>query len=200
VPFDLFRRRGAPRSVPEATSLPDGIPFVGFTDEWRIEGVMEIEGRAWDALNRRAPIPIAGVRWGPVDGSEPLEPAPGLRSIDPYDLVVALAVPAESGSRNELVRGAVVPLDVVLHCPPLRVVGTVRVRPGDDADALLAHHPELFIPVGGAVAFLDRQPLPIPANDLVLVNRAYLKEAREIDARTMEAVRPLARAADEGAG
>lgn len=173
---------------------------MGFTDEWRLEGIMLIDGRAWDALNRRQPIAIAEVSWAPLDGSSALEPASGLRSMDPYDLVVAIAVPADSASGPDILRGATAPVDVVLDCPPLRLVGTVRLRPGEGPDSLLLSQAELFVPVGGAVAFLERRPLPVPPADLVLVNRAYLRDVREIDARTMEAIRPLARAAREPAG
>jgi hypothetical protein len=205
VRFDLLRflrrsRDETSASSPEETARRRGIPFVGFTDEWRLEGSMDIEGRAWDVLNRRQPIPITGVHWGPLDGSTPMEPAPGLRRMDSYDLVVALAVPVPEASGPDILRGANIPVDVVLHCPPLRVVGTVRMRPGQEAEELLLNQPDMFIPIGGAVAFLDRQPLSIPPADLVLVNRAYLKDVRPIDARTLEAIRPLARAAPEQTG
>ena len=49
---------------------------------------MVTDGRLPDVLNKREPIPIADVSWAPVDGSEPLAPAPGLKTIDPYDLVL----------------------------------------------------------------------------------------------------------------
>ena len=161
---------------------------MGFTEEWRIRGVMEIEGRVWDALNKREPIPIAGCSWGPLDGSEPLEPAPGLRSINPYDLIVALAVPAIAGMPTPAARGASIPTDVALDSPPLQIAGTVQLRSGEEPDALLMQ-PELFIPISSPVAFLDLEPLPVPEADVVLVNRGYVKSVRAVDSRTMEALR-----------
>jgi hypothetical protein len=56
---------------------PRGIPFDGLTEEWRLVGRMEIEGRLSDVLNRREAVAITDVRWGPADGSEDLSPAPG---------------------------------------------------------------------------------------------------------------------------
>ena len=34
---------------------------------------------------------ISDVRWAPVDGSGELAPAPGLKAVDPYDLIIVLA-------------------------------------------------------------------------------------------------------------
>ena len=65
--------------------------FDGLTEDWRLAGQMMIEGRLSDALNKREPIELLNVQWGPVDGSEPMVDAPGLKTVDPYDLVIVVA-------------------------------------------------------------------------------------------------------------
>ena len=48
------------------------IHFRGFTEDWRLDGEMTITGRLLDLLNKREAVPVAGVRWAPIDGSAPL--------------------------------------------------------------------------------------------------------------------------------
>ena len=97
MPFDFLRRKKGEDAKPAETGTgrrlyaARGIAFDGLTEEWRLTGLMQIEGRLSDALNKRHAVPITEVRWAPVDGSAPLTDAPGLRSIDPYDLIVVLA-------------------------------------------------------------------------------------------------------------
>ena len=93
MPFGFLKRgKGKEPSAAEPTvDAPSGISFDGITEDWRITGRMVTDGRLPDVLNKREPIPIADVSWAPVDGSEPLAPAPGLKTIDPYDLVLVFS-------------------------------------------------------------------------------------------------------------
>jgi hypothetical protein len=113
-----------------------GIPFAGLTEEWRLVGRMEIDARLSDVLNRREAIPITGVQWAPVDGSEELSPAPGLEKVDPFDLIVVFAGAGSLPSLTESERVAhklhKVPYDVALELPPFRVIGTVYLFPGSE--------------------------------------------------------------------
>ncbi len=90
---------------------------------------MTIDGRLSDALNKREPIAINDVPWAPVDGSEPLAPAPGLKSVDPYDLVLVLAgddsLPDMTDAERTAHKVHKVTYEVALEAPPYRVVGTV---------------------------------------------------------------------------
>jgi hypothetical protein len=64
VPFDFLKRKKGPPAEPAdpvAVSGPEGIPFDGLTEDWRLIGRMLVDGRLSDALNRREPIEIAGV-------------------------------------------------------------------------------------------------------------------------------------------
>lgn len=195
MPFDFLKRRkadGAPqgKASPAHTGRPSrGIPFDGLTEEWRIVGNMEVDGRLSDALNRRESVTIADVQWAPVDGSEPLAPAPGLKAVDPYDLIIVLAGETSLPPLNDEERTAhrvhKVSYDVALEVPPFRVVGTVFLHPGSEPERLLDRATEMFVPVVDATAYYDGKPLG-PEMDAVLVNRFYLRGIEQVDRRTGE--------------
>jgi hypothetical protein len=202
VPFHFGRKKdAAPGPVggaaPSATQAwaANGIAFDGLTEEWRLVGRMHIEGRLSDVLNRREAIPIGDVQWAPVDGSGALTPVPGLKSVDPYDLIVVLAgegtLPPLSESEKAAHKVHKVAYDVALEAPPFRVVGTVYLYPGTEPDRLLDRSSEMFVPVTDAQAFLGGEPIGAEEVDVVLVNRFYLRGVEQIDKRTNERVTPL---------
>jgi hypothetical protein len=200
MPFG-FLRRGEKKEEPGsgapggARGGARGLPFDGLTEEWRLVGRMEIEGRLSDVLNRREAIAISDVRWGPIDGSAELEPAPGLERVDPFDLIVAFAGAGSLPSFTQAERAAhklhKVAYDVALEVTPFRVLGTVYLFPGSEPDRLLDRSTELFVPVTDAVAFLADRPLNDPDVDVVLVNRSYLRGVAQVDRRTVDAARAL---------
>jgi len=199
MPFG-FLRRGSRPEASASTGPADargarGIAFDGLTEEWRLVGRMEIEGRLSDALNRREAIAIGGVRWAPVDGSEGLSPAPGLERVDPFDLILVFAgsgsLPAYSESERAAHKLHKVAYDVALEVPPFRVIGTVFLFPGSEPDRLLDRSTELFVPVTDAVAFLRERPVSGADVDVVLVNRSYLRAVAQVERRTVEAARAL---------
>ncbi|HXG40762.1 MAG TPA: hypothetical protein VNJ28_07440, partial [Candidatus Limnocylindrales bacterium] len=171
------------------------VPFDGLTEEWRLVGRMHIEGRLSDALNRRQSISLSDVRWAPADGSRPLEPAPGVRSVDPYDLIVVLtgqgSLPPDSRDERGAHRVRKVPYDVLLDAPPFQVVGTVHLYPGTEPDRLLDRATEMFVALTDAVALYGGREIEAPGSDVVLVNRFYLRGVEQVDKRTREKVRPL---------
>jgi hypothetical protein len=202
VPFGIFKRgakQPSPVSAVPARERPAaparGIPFDGLTEEWRLVGRMEIDARLSDVLNRREAIPIADVRWAPVDGSEGFTAAPGLEKIDPFDLIAVFAGVGSLPSLTESERSAhklhKVPYDVTLEVPPFRVVGTVYLFPGSEPERLMDRSTELFVPVTDAVALLGERPLNGPDIDVVLVNRSYLRGVQQVERRTVEATRAL---------
>ena len=99
---------------------------------------------------------IADVQWAPMDGSEPLAPAPGLKTVDPYDLVLVLAgedsLPAMSEQERSAHRVHKVTYEVALEVPPYRVVGTVQLYPGYEPARLLDRSNDMFVPVLDATA------------------------------------------------
>jgi hypothetical protein len=198
MPFG-FLRRGPAKPSPGPSSARAGsgrgISFDGLTEDWRLVGQMEIEGRLSDVLNRRESIPITGMRWAPVDGSAELTPAAGLERIDPFDLILVFAgagsLPWLTDAERTAHKLHKVPYDVALEVPPFRVVGTVYLFPGSEPERLLDRSTELFVPVTDAVALLGNRPLHDAEVDAVLVNRSYLRGLDQVDRRTVEAARAL---------
>ena len=199
MPFDFLKRKkdggaGKPGTAgqPAPAGRPRsgrGVPFDGVTEEWRIVGNMEVSGRLSDALNKRESITISDVQWAPINGSEPLAPAPGLKAVDPYDLIMVLASETSLPPLNDEERTAhrvhKVSYDVALEVPPFRVVGTVYLHPGSEPERLLDRATEMFVPVVDATAYLEGNPVA-PEMDAILVNRVYLRGIEQVDRRTGE--------------
>lgn len=205
MPFGFLRRRGpsqppAPNAggAPRSPAPPEGsrgIAFDALTEEWRLTGTMHVVGRLSDALNRRETIAISDVRWAPIDDPGALAPVPGLKAVDPYDLIVALAgpdsVPPMTEAEREAHRIHKVPYDVALEVPPFRVVGTIYLYPGTEPERLLDRATEMFVAATEAYVFAGGRELEWARGQTVLVNRFYLRGIEQIDRRTLERVVPL---------
>src|SRR3954468_23636170 len=165
-----------------------GVAFDGVTEEWRLVGRMDVNGRLSDALNKRESVAIHDVKWAPIDGTAELVDAPGLRSVDPYDLILVLAgegsLPELSDEERAAHRIHKVSYDVALEAPPFRVVGTVFLHPGSEPDRLLDRATEMFVAVVDAVASFGDQRVGGEDVDTVLVNRFYLRGVEQVDKRT----------------
>ena len=135
--------------------------------------------------------------------------APGLKSIDPYDLILVLAgegsMPELTDAERAAHRVHKVSYDVALEAPPFRVVGTVFLHPGSEPDRLLDRATEMFVPVVDAVAMFGdaagrrsrrrdgpRQPL-LPARRRAgrQADRAQGPEAARSAARRHHLARPV---------
>jgi hypothetical protein len=201
VPFGFGKRDAKPTepgdaAAPEDSAQPavvlppagTGIAFDGLTEEWRLVGVMDVTGRLSDALNRRDAISIHDVSWAPLDGSEPLSPVPGLRSIDPYDLIVVLAgedsLPDFSDDEKAAHRVHKVGYEVALEIPPFRVRGTVHLYPGHEPDRLLDRSNDMFFAVTGGQVTLNDARIGDVATDTILVNRQYLRRVEQLESNT----------------
>ena len=172
MPFGFLKRRkrgtprrGRPAAAPGRGAAPRpppghvrGVQFTAITEDWRLRGRMQLAGRLTDALNKREAIVISDVTWGPSDGSAPMAPAPGIKSVDPYDLILVIAGEDSLPPLTEAERSALkvhkVPYDVALELPPFRIVGTVFMHPGSEPDRLLDRSNEMFTPVAEAIAKL----------------------------------------------
>lgn len=194
MPLNFLRKKQPeappPVEAPAATAPPprqgrSGTTFYGLTEEWRLIGRMEIEGRLSDALNKREAIEIADVQWAPIDGSEPMSNAPGLKSVDPYDLILVLAgegsLPEFTDDERAAHRVHKVAYDVALEAPPFKIRGTVFMHPGSDPDRLLDRSTEMFLAVVDAVAMLGDDRVSDQDVDTILVNRLYLRGVEQID-------------------
>jgi len=194
VPLNFLRRKKAvaPAATVQAPTVQravrTGVAFDGLTEEWRLVGRMNVVGRLSDALNKRESLAIHDVQWAPIDGSAPLVDASGLKSVDPYDLILVLAGEGSMPELTDLERAAhrvhKVSYDVALEAPPFRVVGTVYLHPGSEPDRLMDRSTEMFVPVVDAVATFGDQRVGDPDVDTVLVNRFYLRGVEQVDKRT----------------
>ena len=200
MPFDFLKRKkgepgaeaavpveGAAAAAPTGSAARRGIPFDGLTEEWHIVGQMLVPGRLSDALNKREAIEITDVQWSPIDGSEPMVPAPGLKAVDPYDLIVVLASegtrPALTDAEHAAYKIHKIAYDVEMEVPPFRVIGRVYLYPGSEPDRLMDRATEMFVPVVDATAYRGDQVLS-ETMDAILVNRFYLRGIEQIDIAT----------------
>jgi len=199
MPFG-FHRRAAPPSAKAAPTeaagarshgMRTGVPFDGLTEDWRLVGLMELDGRLLDILNRREAIPIGGMSWSTLDTVSDLQPAPGLQKVDPYDLIVVLAgdrtLPPLDDSEKAAMRVHKIAYEVALELPPYTVIGTVFLHPGSEPDRLMDRGADLFFPVTDAVVALGDVPLGDSGTDVVLVNRSYLRGVRQVDRNELAA-------------
>jgi hypothetical protein len=199
MPFGFGRKKDAQPEPADATQeVPAAdrrglrpIAFRGLTDEWRLRGTMMITGRLLDMLNRREAIDLAEVLWAPIDGSTPEEPAPGIKSVDPYDLIVVAAGPETLATVSEDERTAhrvhKVSFDVALEAPPFRIVGTVQLHPGSEPEGLLDRSSQMFVAVTDARVSVGGSEVEMDEDvDTALVNRFYLRGVQQVDLATGE--------------
>jgi hypothetical protein len=194
VPLDFLRRRRKPEAAPSTltsmASREGTVEFEALTEEWRLSGTMTVTGRLSDVLNRREPIPISNVKWAPLDGSAEPTDAPGLKSVDPYDLIVVIAgestLPPLTDSERAAHKVHKITYDVALEAPPFRIIGTVQLYPGSEPDRLLDRGTEMFVAVIEAVAYREDRAMTAEEGTTVLVNRFYLRGVEQIDKRTGE--------------
>ncbi len=206
MPFGFHRRGRAAKAKATLAGVPagsagtgetartrTGVPFEGLTEDWRLVGFMELDGRLLDVLNRREVIPIGNMAWSTVDAVADLQPAPGLQKVDPYDLIVVLAgdltLPPLNDAEKAAFRRNKVAYDVILELPPYRVIGTVFLHPGSEPERLMDRGSDLFFPVTNAVALSGDIPLGDPEIDVALVNRSYLRGVNPVDRSVVAAAR-----------
>jgi hypothetical protein len=193
MPFGFGRKKAAPAAGAAATATRPAagelrpVRFHGFTEDWRLEGEMRISGRLLDLLNQREAVPVSDVQWAPADGSAPLEPAPGIQSLD---LIVAIADADSLEARTDDERSAhrvhKVSFDVAAEAPPYRVVGTIQLHPGSEPESLLERGTQMFAAVTDPMLQLGGRNLDLEGAQTVLVNRFYLRGIRQVDRATGE--------------
>ena len=162
-----------------------GVSFEAITEDWRLSGQMDIDGRLSDALNQGEKLAIHDVRWGsPVAGAK-MEPAPGFQTVDPYDLILVTAGDESLPPLTDAERAALViqktPFQVALEVPPYHVVGTVYLFPGSGPERLMDRSAGMFLPVTNAAATLDGVKVTDPDADVLLVNRYYLRGVEQVE-------------------
>jgi hypothetical protein len=157
--------------------------FVVLTEDGRIDAYLAQNGlKLFDALEKRTAINVTNAFRGPNDMSEPLRPAASLKTIDPYD--VTIAMPAEDGEPavsdfqvDAWVKFRVV-YDVVLTATPFIISGVMLLLPSQDPEALSERGTELFLPILGPTVDVSGVVLRDTPRDSILVNRSHIRRVK----------------------
>ncbi len=154
--------------------------FVALTEDGRIDAMLQGGVKVADALEKRAAISVNNAQRGPNDLSAPLAPAPGVKSVDPYD--IAIVMPAQDGEPvvSDADRDAWskfrVAYDVTLEATPFRVSGVLLLLPSQDPLSLTERGTELFLPVFAPVVQVDAATIKDTPRDAILVNRSHMRK------------------------
>ena len=193
MPFGFNRKktdtelRGTGESIAGADARsPRTVRLHGFTEDWRLEADVAITGRLLDMLNQREALSVESAIWAPIDGSAPMAAAPGITTLDPYDLIVVIATAETAAAISDEERAArrihKVTYDVGIEIPPFRVVGTIQLHPGSEPDSLLERSNQMFTAVTDPWVTMNGIDLDLgPGVDAVLVNRFYMRGVEQVD-------------------
>jgi hypothetical protein len=157
--------------------------FVALTEDGRIDAMLAQGGvKLANALEKRAAISVSNAQQAPNDLSAPLAPANGVRSVDPYDITIAM--PAEDGEPvvSEADRDAWsrfrVAFDVTLEATPFTISGVLLLLPSQDPMSLTERGTELFLPVFSPTVEVGNTILRDTPRDAILVNRSHLRRVK----------------------
>jgi hypothetical protein len=153
--------------------------FVALTEDGRIDAMLQGGVKVADALEKRAAISVNGAQRGPNDLATPLAPAPGVKSVDPYD--ISIVMPAEDGEpvvsdadRDAWSRFRVA-YDVTLEATAFKVSGVLLLLPSQDVLSLTERGTELFLPVFSPMVQVDGAMIRDTPRDAILVNRSHMR-------------------------
>jgi hypothetical protein len=157
--------------------------FVALTKDGRLDAFLTQGGlKLPDALERRSSINVNNVTQGSNDGSTPMLPAVSIKSIDPYD--ISIAMPAADGESvvSEAERNAWnmyrVAYNVTLTVTPFTVSGIVLLMASQDPSGLTERGSELFVAVFAPTVEVGGVTLSDTPTDTVLVNRAHIRAVK----------------------
>jgi len=153
--------------------------FVVLTEDSRTDAILAQNGvKLADALEKRAAINVHSAQQGPYDGAS-LSPAAGVRSVDPYDVTIAMPAedgePAVSDADREAWSKFRVAYDVILEATPFRVSGILLLLASQDPMSLTERGTELFLPVFAPTVEVEGVVLKDTPRDAVLVNRSHIR-------------------------
>jgi hypothetical protein len=154
--------------------------FVALTEDGRIDAVLAQNVKVADALEKRAAINVNNAQQCPNDMSRPLAPAPGVKSVDPYDC--SIIMPAEDGEPvvSDADRDAWskfrMAYDVTLEAAPFKVSGVLLLLPSQDPFSLTERGTELFLPVFAPVVQMNGMTVRDTPRDAILVNRSHMRK------------------------
>ncbi|MGD0018565.1 MAG: hypothetical protein ABSD62_04865 [Candidatus Limnocylindrales bacterium] len=154
--------------------------FVALTEDGRIDAMLQGGIKLAEVMEKRAAVSVNNAQQGPADLSAPLAPAPGVRSVDPYD--ISIVMPAEDGEPvvSDADRDAWskfrVAYDITLEATLFKVSGVLLLLPSQDPLSLTERGTELFLPVFAPVVQMGATTIKDTPRDAILVNRSHMRK------------------------
>jgi hypothetical protein len=153
--------------------------FVALTEDGRIDAVLAQNVKLADALEKRAAINVNNAMQGPNDGSAPLAPAGGVKSVDPSDITIAMPAgdgePVVTDADRDAWSKFRMAYDVTLEATPFTVTGVLLLLPSQDPLSLTERGTELFLPVFVPQVQIGGVTLKDTPRDALLINRSHLR-------------------------
>jgi hypothetical protein len=154
--------------------------IVVLTEDGRIDAVLAQGGvKLADVLEKRAAINVNNAQQGPSDGSAGLTAAGGVKSVDPYDITIAMPAedgePAVSDADRDAWSKFRIAYDVTLTATPFTITGVLLLLPSQDPMSLTERGTDLFLPVFGPTVQVSGVTVKDTPRDAILVNRSHLK-------------------------
>jgi hypothetical protein len=156
--------------------------FVALTEDGRIDAMLAQGGKLGAALEKRSAINVNSAQTGAGDCDGPLIPAPALRTVDPYDITIAMPAadgePAVSDPDREAWERWRVGYNAVIDAPPYMVTGKILLMPSQDPSTLTERGTDLFLGVfQPRVEIAGTVVRDIP-QDSILVNRSHIRRVK----------------------
>lgn len=153
--------------------------FVALTEDGRIDAMLAQNGKLGALLEKRASITVNQAQTGAGDCDGPLAPAPTIRTIDPYDVAIAMPAadgePAVSDADRDAWQKFRVAYNATIEMPPYRVTGTLMLLPSQDPLSLTERGTDLFLAVFNPTVELGETVVRDIPRDSILVNRSHIR-------------------------
>jgi hypothetical protein len=124
---------------------------------------------------------------GPSDLSKPLAAAPGIKSVDPYDISVAMPAadgePVVSDADKDAWVKFRVAYDVTMEATTFKITGVLLLLPSQDPMSLTERGTELFMPVFSPSVTAGFARISDVPRDVVLVNRSHMRRVNAVARR-----------------
>lgn len=156
--------------------------FVALTEDGRIDAILAQGGKLGALLERRGSINVNQAQTGAGDCDGPLTPAPTLKTIDPYDVAIAMPAadgePAVSDADRDAWQKFRVAYNATIEMAPYTVTGTLMLLPSQDPLSLTERGTDLFLAVLDPIVELAGVAVKDIPRDSVLVNRSHIRRIK----------------------
>ncbi len=152
--------------------------FVALTEDGRIDAVLTQNVKLADVLEKRAAVSVNNAQQGPNDGSS-LAPANGVKSVDPYDITIAMPAadgePVVSDADRDAWGRFRMTYEVTIEASPFKISGTLLLLPSQDPMSLTERGTDLFLPVFNPTVQVSGVTVKDTPRDSILVNRSHIR-------------------------